>query len=132
MPVRGGAVDSCSRDLAAGLLDRAVDVQVPATGAVPADPLGWQAGVATEQRPEAEVVTAVTQQRVATWKLAAYPLTGTDLIGIQPVPQRNREGLLADATSVHPVNTISRHGVANLSRTGHSQKAVRKGPPLSG
>lgn len=84
---------------AKALADRAVDVQVTATAAVPAYPLRRQGGVAPAQGAEAEVMTASAQHGMATGQLAADPVAGSDLLRVKPVTQR--DGPLAHPISYH-------------------------------
>jgi hypothetical protein len=88
-----------------GLVDRAIDVQVAASTAVPADPLGWEGGVTSAQRPEAEMMAAVPEDGVAARELTADAVAGRDLLRVEPFPERDRP--LPYAASERLVHAVS-------------------------
>ena len=97
----------------AELADRAVDVQVTTAAAVPADPLRWESRVAAPQGSEAQVVAAPPKYGMATRQLAAHAMSGADLLGVQPFPER-------DGTAVQ---SISNHYAVNVEQACNSGKA---------
>lgn len=90
-----------------------VDVQVAAAATVPGDPLGRQPRVALPERPEAEVVSAASEDGQTSRHLAAHSLAGPDPVRVEPIPEGDHVSWHLIGQRLHSDSGSHRHDTGN-------------------